>query len=124
MAGEIKQTASLQLTNQNTKIPRLGGSTNSIDQNTRGGGLPGQITAVTAGVDVTTTGITTLGWMFLKNTDSTNFIEWGPKSGGVFYPIGKLKPGEEISFRLSPGKTLHLKADTADCKCTLVILED
>lgn len=123
MANEIQIKANLKCENGSFKLPTLGSSSFNVDQTTRGGGVPGMISAATAGTDVTTTGITSLGWCYLKNTDPTNFVEWGPKDSGTFYPIGKLLPGEECVFRLSPGKTLHVKADTAACKVQIVVLD-
>jgi hypothetical protein len=124
MAQEISQSASLAVTNGNFKIPKLGGATNRITQNSPGGGVPGFVLATTGGVNVDTTGVTTLGWCYIKNTDPTNYVEWGPEDTAVFYPIGRLNPGEEIAIRLSPGKTLHLQANTATCKVQVLILEN
>ena len=122
MANEIKVLASLECTNGNFKLPRLGVSQLNVTQNTRGGGVPGLMLATTGGVDVVTTGVATLGWCYITNTDPVNYIEWGPYSG-AFYPIGRLKAGESAVFRLG-AYVLHLKANTATCKVQVVILED
>jgi len=124
MANEIKITAALECSNGNFQIPRLGSTQLQVNQNAPGGGVPGMVSAATAGSDITTTGVSTLGWCYVRNLDATNFVEWGPKDTGTFYPIGRLKPGEATVFRLSPGKTLHIKADTAACKCQVLVLED
>jgi hypothetical protein len=124
MSDEILVRSELSVRNGNFLLPKQGG-VQSIDQNAVGGGVPGLMLATTAGVDVTTTGITTLGYCWLKNLDSSNYVEWGPLDTAVFYPIGKMKPGESAGpFRLSPGKTLHLKANMANCKVQVIILED
>lgn len=123
MAGEIKVTAALECTKGNFKLPKFGGQQQSINQTGTGGGVPGMVEATTAGVDVSTTGLTNIGWCYIKNIDATNFMEWGPKVTGTFHPIGKLLPGEEITFRLSPGKTLHVKGDTATVETIVQILE-
>lgn len=126
MANEIQVRSSLKVTNGSLVIPEVGGTAQNITQNTRGGGIPGQMTAGTGtnGTNVTTTGITTLGWCFLKNLDGTNYVEWGPVDSGTLYPVARLKPGESCVFRISPGKTLAVKANTADCKVQVLILED
>lgn len=123
MANEIKVTASLECTNGNFSLPKQGGTQLSIAQTNRGGGVPGLMLATTGGVDVTTTGITTLGWCRLVNTDPTNYVEWGPKSGGTFYPIGRMLPGESALFRLGQ-YVLHVKANVATCKVQVTILEE
>lgn len=124
MANEIKVMASLELSKGSLVIPRLGSSQLQITQTGSGGGSPGYVSAPTAGADVDVAVFSTLGWCRLQNLDTVNFVEWGPKSGGTFYPIGKLMPGESAVFRLSPGKVLHVKADTAACKMQITILEN
>jgi hypothetical protein len=55
------------------------------------------------------------GFMYLRNLDATNFITYGPVSGGSMVGIGKLLPGEENLLRLIPGTTVRAKADTDAC---------
>ena len=62
----------------------------------------------------------TVGHVLLKNLDGTNFILAG--SDGSVYPI-KLKAGEEMKTRWN-GAAVHLKADTAACKVSYLIVED
>lgn len=69
--------------------------------------------------------ISVLGLLILRNLDATNFVTWGPKSGGVMVPLGRLKPqGEPAYIRLEPGITLTWQADTGDCKVKMLLLED
>ena len=86
--------------------------------------MPGTLTVPTAGVDVDLSALTTEGWVRLQNLDDANFVEWGPEVAAVFHPIGRLNAGEPALFRLSPGKTLHLKADTAACLVQVLACED
>lgn len=128
MANEISQQIRLSATNGNFVLPAIG-TTKQITQTTRGGGVPGQITAVETGegtlIDVSTLGLTATGVVYLKNTDPTNFVEYGPDDGAAaIVPFGKLKPGEEASFRLKPGVDWWIRADTAPCKVTVIILDD
>lgn len=125
MANEIRVGVSLQCTNANLKIPRVGGTT-LVNQAAAKGGPPGMINAVTTGTgtQITTTGITTPGWAYVKNLDGTNFVEVGPVSGGVFYPMVKLKPGEEFPFRFASGAAIWIKANTAACDCLAIVLND
>jgi hypothetical protein len=58
--------------------------------------------------------VATLGYLYLVNLDATNFITFGPDSGGMV-EMGKLLPGEAALVRLKPGITVMAKADTANC---------
>lgn len=97
------------------------------DMATAFGPTPGAITVTAAGVDADLTKLPSLGGLCeIVNTDSTNFVSYGPKSLGVFTPWGELLPGESYVFRLSRFlltgmtgtasiQTFHLQADTASC---------
>lgn len=50
-----------------------------------------------------------VGFLLLKNLDTTNAVSWGYDSSG-FVAIGKLKPGEVAFFRVTPSLQLQLKA--------------
>jgi hypothetical protein len=62
----------------------------------------------------------TLGWLFMRNQDGTNFITFG--SDGAVYPI-KLKAGEFAALRWN-GAAIHAKADTAACALEYLLLPD
>jgi hypothetical protein len=129
MADEIRTQSYLEVSNGNFVQPRLGNFVQQIDQATPGGGVPGQITATTAGVDVSVTGLTAVGLVYIRNIDSTNFVTVGPKLAGTFYPFIKIKPGEAYIFRLDSAvvpstTTFHVKADTANCKVHVAVMEN
>lgn len=74
------------------------------------------------------TDITTPGWCMLRNRDAANFVTWGPKSGGVMVPIGRLEAadlgaGDFAIFRFSPTgpPTLRMQADTANVEVQIII---
>lgn len=67
--------------------------------------------------------ISTLGYLYIKNLDSTNFITYGPKSGGVMIDFGRLRAGEHAVIRLEPGITLRWVADTANVKVEFLLME-
>lgn len=73
---------------------------------------------------VVTTDVSSLGWCYMKNMDTTNFILYGPDDGGTMKDFGKMKPGEPALVRLKPGITMKVKADTASCKMLYKIFED
>ena len=64
--------------------------------------------------------ISTIGFVFLRNLDATNFITIG--SDGTLYPI-KLKPNEFFLGRWNAA-AIHAKANTAPCNLESLILPD
>ena len=74
--------------------------------------------------DLTIANISTLGWLFLRNLDATNFVTYGPKSGGAMVLLGKLKAGEVAVLRLAPGITFRWIADTAPVKVEWLLWGD
>lgn len=64
--------------------------------------------------------ITTIGWIYIRNTDSTNYVTIGPD--GSSYPI-KLKPNEWMIGRWNAA-AIHAKANTAACVIEYLLLPD
>lgn len=62
----------------------------------------------------------TPGYLFIKNLDSTNYVEVGSTTG--VYDI-KLKAGEIALYRHNSA-TIYAKADTAACKVEYWLIED
>lgn len=88
----------------------------SVAQNTS----PGQIYSATPSIPTTAGGtvidlssLTTLGYIVLINTDPTNYVTYGPESGGSMVALGRLNPGEAAQLRLDHGITLRALAHTA-----------
>ena len=74
--------------------------------------------------DLATGDISTMGVLGLINTDSTNYVQIGPKSGGAMVPAMRLKPGEPNFIRCEPGVTWRAVANTAACKVKVWLLEN
>lgn len=125
MAEEIKVVASLQVDNGLFHLPKAGPSIVKIDQNNPGGGVPGTVTVTVGGIDIDLSppALGTPGWVRMENTDPTNFVEFGIYNGGIFYPLGKMLPGEPALFRLAISN-FRLKANTADCLVLVQACED
>jgi len=66
--------------------------------------------------------VSTVGWCYFKNLDSTNYIEIGFDDTG-FVTFLKLKPGEAAICRLSQDVP-QAKADTGACDLEYAIIED
>ena len=62
----------------------------------------------------------TIGFVYFKNLDDTNFILIG--EDGSSYPI-KLMPGEIAVMRWSAA-AIHAKSDTAACDLEYAVIED
>lgn len=58
----------------------------------------------------------------MRNLDDVNYVQWG-FSTGVYG--GRMGPGEPAGpFKLDPGATLYMLANTAACKVTVYALEN
>lgn len=122
MAGTITLNVSLQISNGNYRRTVAPGS-KSITQDAIG--EHATIISVGSGAeeDFATGDISTLGYVYFENLDSTNYVEFGPKSG-TMVPLIRLEAGDSAVMRLKPGITLRGQANTAAVKLLMVLLED
>ena len=111
MANEITVNAGISVNNGNSSFTQPSKS-KSFDQAAIGGPTPGAISVGTTEESTAFPELATEGWLFMQNNDATNYIQWG-FSTGVYG--GRLRPNEYALFRLEPGTTLFLKANTAAC---------
>ena len=124
MAGEIQLSAQLRISKGFLTDAISANAT--IDCNTaspsKAGGCP-LIPTTAAGTALSLGSLTTPGMSFFKNLDPTNYVEMGIQTGGTFYPLVKIKPGEFAPFRLS---TLapYARAHTAACLLEYEIYDD
>lgn len=79
--------------------------------------VPTSDTALTIG------DITTLGYAFFKNLDTTNYIKIGPTSGGAIIPMLRLKAGQSGILPLEPGITVRAQANTATVRLQVKVFE-
>lgn len=122
MSDEISLLISMSVVNGNFrsefKPPLV-----KIDQAASGRGGYTQIIGTSEEV-VNLGDIVTEGWLFLLNTDGTNFVTYGPEDTGAMVLFGKIEPGEPAAMRIAPGVVLRAKADTSDVKLDVLLLED
>jgi hypothetical protein len=117
MANEISVTANLTVNNGNYNASR----TVSTSFNQSSSGFDTQLIQVTTGgVNLSPVGIGTEGWIWFKNLDSTNYLDWGVASNH----IGRMQPGEYAVFRMLSTATLNLVANTATCEVEVFLLEN
>lgn len=76
-------------------------------------------TAETLGV----TDVTTCGWSYFRNTDSTNYVELGTGTAGSFVAFAKLKAGEACVLRLGTNAPTA-RANTAAINLQYFIFQD
>lgn len=70
------------------------------------------------------TDISTEGWLWMRNLDDTNYVQWGPEDTGAMVVMGRMEAGEPAIFRIDSSVTLRLQANTAACKVLIKVLED
>lgn len=117
MANEISVTTTLTVSSGNSGSSRTH-SDATIAQSAAG--LDCQMLQVTTGaVSLTPVGVGTEGWLYMRNLDATNYVDWGIASNH----IGRMMAGESVVFRLKAGATLNLQANTATCEVEVFLLE-
>lgn len=122
MSDEISLLISATVVNGNFraefKPPNL-----KIDQ--AAGARGGYTQAIGTSEEVVVFGdVSTEGYIFLRNNDTVNFVEYGPEDTGAMVTVGKLKAGEIAAFRMSPSVVLRAQADTATVNLDVLLLED
>lgn len=122
MSNEIKITLGVAYAN-GALSDSVAAATLNVNQTTLQ--FHGTVASVgTSEEDLTTGDIATLGYLYMKNLDAANYVQWGPKSGGAMVVFGRLKPGESAILRLEPGITLRWIANTAAVKVLTKIYND
>lgn len=86
----------------------------TTSQTTQGGGNPGYVNIGTSEEDISF-GDVTPRIVIIENMDGTNFVKYGPKSGGSMVNFGRVSPGGIARFEMGSGVTLRMSADTAAC---------
>ena len=122
MANEITLSGSLQIANGDFKQDWRPG-TIQITQTTQAA-AGGVQTIGTSEEAIVVTDVSTPGYAFFRNLDSTNFVTIGTYVSATYYPCLKLKAGEYAIARLDGTKTFYAKADTASVKLQYAILSD
>jgi len=122
MADEITVTARLDITNGYMKRSFAPGAL-KFDQTSIGSNWFTWSVGFAAEEDLTLTDITTEGWCVMRNTDTANYVTYGPKSG-TMVAWGRIEAGEVAMCRLEPGITIRAQANTAAVDLDILILED
>lgn len=120
MADEITITHRFGVSNGNYDPGTISLSNETYDQAAQG--VQEKILTINTSADVTisSTGLSTVGWLWMRNLDTTNYVQWGTTDGYV----GRMEAGEPANLRVEPGTTLLAKANTAACSVWYRWLED
>ena len=88
----------------------------TVAQSGQDGDGPGSIVVPLTETDISFPNWTA-GVITMQNTDPTNDVEWGPKSGGVMVPAGILKAGGlPATFYMKSGVILRMKSLVGTCR--------
>jgi len=120
MANEISLRFKLLCENGDYKFERS--LTKNYTQSTAGHSANTQSVGTSHEVLDLPADIATKGQYFVINQDATNYVEIGIVTGGVFYPLDQIKPGELKYGRIASGVAPYVKANTATCKIESGIL--
>jgi hypothetical protein len=67
--------------------------------------------------------VTTIGCLFIKNLDPTNYVELALEVG-MTNKVARLDPGGIALYKPVSGTTIYARANTAACDCLVVIAEE
>lgn len=110
----------MTITSQQIASVRPGTRTITLSANQYFGGI---LTIGTSEEAITFTDVTTPRVLTMVNLDTTNYVQWGPTSGGAMVTCGRMYPADSTSgigvsatFEIDSGTTLRLKANTNPCQ--------
>lgn len=82
------------------------------------------VSVPTTATTYTFSNLSTYGWMFLQNLDSTNYVTYGLTESSTYYPFGRMEAGEVALFRLNPSAPFTMQANTAAVSVSMLLLND
>lgn len=123
MADEISVAVRLSVTKGNLKLA-YGGTTQKVTMSGSKGGNPGTVNIGTSDEAISLGDISSAGYAYFRNLDTTNYVEIGPTSGGALVPFLRLAPGKEATLPLTPSVALRGQANTAACNVLIAVLEE
>lgn len=124
MADEITLNLSLRVENGNF-YELIKPQQMQFDQTAQGADMK-TVSVTTAEASITVSGVTTLGWLYMRNLSTGNSVTYGPLSTATsgMISFGQLDPDEPAMLRLKPGITIRAVADTTTCLVDMRIFQD
>lgn len=121
MANEITAAASLSAAKGGVSVGSGGSQTDTADM--AGDQMLANVQIIgTAAEQILLGDITTVGYVFLKNLDATNYIEIALDSGVTTQIFAKLLAGD-VTLVKAATATLYAKANSANCNLHVVAVE-
>lgn len=114
MAGTINYSMEMSCVHDNFK-DSFSLIATEVTQTNLGGGNPGYVSIGTSEEDISF-GDVTPGIVVIQNLDATNFIKYGPKSGGAMIEFARIAPGGFAVIQLQGSAIIRAIADTAAVK--------
>lgn len=118
MASELQVQGQLVFAKSGAALSRIFPSTYFDVSGTAG--VANVISVGTSDESLALGDISTIGWVYMKNLDATNYITAG--ADGTLYNI-KMKAGEPFFGRWN-GAAIHVKANTATCNMEYLLIPD
>lgn len=118
MANELRVTMSIAFDKGGSSIHRSFSDSIDVDGNSFQHSV--QTVATSEETLAIHSDIGTVGYVFIQNMDSSNFIQLGPATGRTDF---KLLAGEGMIFRLNSGTTIYMKADTSSVDVEYIVVE-
>ena len=119
MADELKATLTVRYTKDSVSA-KTPGATISLD--VTGEGIQSGVQSIDTSAEALGKGdIGTIGWVWLKNLDLTNYVELSVDSGTNMF--GKLNPGEETFLPIHTAN-IHAQANNNACRVQYMLIEE
>src|SRR4051812_45277165 len=98
MANEMTVTTVVSYAKAGVEVD----STDAVDVTVAGAGYAGGVVLATTTHTALPLGVVaTLGLLWIKNLDSTNYVEVGVVVAGTFYPVTRWNYGETFAVRIA-----------------------
>lgn len=124
MANEITVTMRINVANGSLRHREEPGPIQVNQSGTTAAGGSQSIPTTAAGTAVSVGSVSTLGYAYFRNVDTTNFVEIGVQVGGTFYPLMRLNAGEAAITRLSQSTTVYARANNLAVNLQYYILSN
>ena len=124
MADEIRMNLNVSVRKESASFDKQILKTNkTFNQTGVGGPSPGRVSVPTSDTVISLAGLSTPGLVCITNHDTTNYVEFGPTSGGAIVKMIKIPAGSTAVFFLAAGVVLRGIANTGACVCSIDIIE-
>lgn len=124
MANEITVNVSLKVQNGNLVQQHSPGSLTFNQATALAIGGVQTIGNATHEALVLGTDVTTPGWTYMRNIDTSNHVSIGTVVSGTFYPVVHLEPGEASVYRMAPTFVPYAKAASGSVNLQYMIYAD